>query len=196
MHRACASCVQSMLLLQQRGVLVFYCLQNEEYYIWSPLLQFSMVYRTRNVTFEARLFWYMAERTRNITLLHSARFAFQLKLKNELYYIAVRLFRNISVERTGFALWLIERGIVRFCAALVSLFSLQNEEYDTFAQRLFRFLAYRTRKIYTFEARLFWFMAYRTMIVGHYKDLIETGNRASLWQPGQTIHNHTQSFHV
>ena len=159
--------------------------------------------RTRNVTFEARSFWYMAERTRNIILLHSARFAFQLKLKNEEYYICSALVlvyanktRNISVGRTYFALWLIERGIVYFCAALVSLFSLQNEEYDTFAQRLFRFLAYRTRKIYTFEAHLFWFMAKRTKAAGHYKDLIETGNRASLWYPGQTIHSHTQSFHV
>ena len=52
------------LLLIERGI------------FGARFLWFSMVYRSRNVTFEARLFWYVAERARNITLLNSARFAF------------------------------------------------------------------------------------------------------------------------
>ena len=105
-----------------------------------------MAYRTRNVTFKARLVWYMAYTTGNTTfearlfrdMADSTRNIFTFEVRF-LWFMAYRtgsdtfqahLFWFMHIERgifllkrTCFALWLIERGIY-FCTTLVSLFSL------------------------------------------------------------------------
>ena len=76
----------------------------------------------------------------------------------------------LHLKRACFGIWLMERGILYLRCACFGLCSYNEEffkrpnfawwlteEYCTFPQRLFRFLAYRTRNI-TFGARLFWFM--------------------------------------
>ena len=86
-----------------------------------------MAYGTRNATFEARLVWCMAYRTRNI-FTFEARFLWFMAYRTGSDTFEAHLFRFTHIERvifllkrTCFALWLIERGILYFCAALVSL---------------------------------------------------------------------------
>ena len=93
-------------------------------------LVWYMAYRTGNITFEALLFWYMAYRTRNI-FTFEARFLWFMAYRTGSDTFEARLFWFMRIERgifllkrSCFALWLIERGILYFCTALVSLFSL------------------------------------------------------------------------
>ena len=92
-------------------------------------------YRTRNATFKARLFRYMAYSTRNI-LTFEARFLWFMAYRTGSDTFEAHLLRFMHIERgifllkrTCFALWLIERGIY-FCTALVSLFSLNFRTRD------------------------------------------------------------------
>ena len=75
-----------------------------------------MVYRTRNITFEARLFWCMAYRKMNIT--SEARF---------------------------FGIWLIERGILHYFEARFLWFMAYTTMNVAFKARLFWYMAYRRR---------------------------------------------------
>ena len=74
-----------------------------------------MAYRTKNVSFEARLFWYMAYRTRNITC-----------------------------EARLFGIWLIERRILHYFEARFLCFMAYTTMNVAFKARLFWYMAYRT----------------------------------------------------
>ena len=89
-----------------------------------------MAYRTRNATFEARLVWYMAYRTGNITfkarlfryMAYRTRNIFTFEARF-LWFMAYRTGSD-TLEAHLFRFMHIERGILYFCTALVSLFSL------------------------------------------------------------------------
>ena len=116
-----------------------------------------MAYRTRNVTFEARLFWYMACIERGI--LHLERASGGLWNTEQ---------GMLHLKRSCFGIWLTERGILHiiyyvhaspwlltFFTTIVAFRAQSRLVGPIFETRLFRFMAYRTKNV-TFKARLFW----------------------------------------
>ena len=75
-----------------------------------------MVYRTRNITFEARLFWYMAYRKKNITC--EARFFGVWLIERAILHLNCAssslwlIQRGIHLTRACFGMWPIERGLI------------------------------------------------------------------------------------
>ena len=87
-----------------------------------------MAYRTRNITFEARMFWFMAYKKRNIKR--------NIKLEARFLWLPYRT-RNITIRACLF--W----------------FMACTTRNITFEARLLWFMTYRTRRYITFEGRFF-----------------------------------------
>ena len=73
-----------------------------------------MVYRTRNITFDARLFWYMAYRKMNITC--EARFFGTWLIERGILHL----------NRASCSLWLIERGMLHLKRACFGIWPIER----------------------------------------------------------------------
>ena len=121
-----------------------------------------MAYRTRNnITFWAHLFWFIAYRTRNITVAASFFRFYECFLFCVFRFFVLEQGILIS-EGTYFALWLKEEGILLLERACFTLW-LKGRGKLHFGAPLFCLMAYtcRTRKL-TLGACFFCFIGYRT----------------------------------